>query len=272
LIFFGKCNVLRLFLFGWLLISILVIGPHVLAAEKQLSDAEIAKELSKENNKIIIEEFLKYELREVNEYATKPLLNNHRSLEFFIKQAERGPVNNLLFLETQVHKLREAQKNISFLPYSISFSSAEKKKILGLRQVADRIASYGIPLMKRDFFRVIQAAKQLAEKKNKHPMELIRDPAFRDAIYRHCEPTAPALDEAIGKLSEGELICMRLGWTLEEVTITRVWLVLNDNWLPKQDDYMVFRKKRSEYFQKRLKRIYGEANSATPASSKSSGK
>ena len=116
MIFFGKCNVLRLFLFGWLLISTLIVGAPVSAAEKQLSDAEIAKELSKENNKIIIEEFLKYELREVNEYATKPLLNNHRSLEFFIKQAERGPVNNLLFLETQVHKLREAQKNINSLP------------------------------------------------------------------------------------------------------------------------------------------------------------
>ncbi|MGE5446017.1 MAG: hypothetical protein ACM3SR_15730 [Ignavibacteriales bacterium] len=272
MIFFSKYNALRLFLFGWLLISILVMGSAVPAAEKQLSDAQIAKELSKENNKVIIEEFLKYELRDVNEYATKPLLKNHASLEFFIKQAERGPVKNLFFLEEQVHKLQNAQKNINSLPYSISFSSAEKKKILGLRQVADRIASYGIPLMKRDFFRVIQAAKQLADKKNKHPMELIRDPAFRDAIYRHCEPTAPSLDEAIGKLSEGELICMRLGWTLEEVTVTRLWLAFNDNWLPKEDDYMVFRKKRSEYFQKRLKRIYGEANSATPASSKSSGK
>ncbi len=272
MIFCGKYNVLRLFFFGLLLISILVIGPAVPAAEKQLSDAEIAKELSKETNKVIIEEFLRYELRDVNEYATKPLLKNHRSLEFFIKQAERGPVNNLLFLETQVHKLQDAQKNIDSLPYAIAFSSAEKKKILGLRQVANRIASYGIPLMKRDFFRVIEAAKQLAEKKNKHPMELIRDPAFRDAVYRLCEPTAQALDEEMGKLSEGELICMRLGWTLEEVTITRLWLVFNDNWLPKETDYMVFRKKRSEYFQKRLKRIYGEATSATPASSKSSGK
>jgi hypothetical protein len=272
LIFFGKYNVLRLFLVGCLLTSILVLGPPVTAAEKQLSDALIAKELSKETNKVIIEEFLKYELRDVNEHVTKPLLNNHRSLDFFIKQAERGPVNNLFFLETQVHKLRDAQKNIDSLPYAIAFSSAEKKKILGLRQVADRIASYGIPLLKRDFFRVVEAAKQLAEKKNKHPMELIRDPGFRDAVFRLCEPTAQALDEAMGKLSEGELICMRLGWTLEEVTITRLWLVFNDNWLPKEDDYMVFRKKRSEYFQKRLKRIYGEATSGTPASSKSSGK
>ncbi len=269
MIFLSKYNVLRLFLFGWLLISILVIGPAVPAAEKQLSDPQIAKELSKENNKIIIEKFLKYELREVNEYVTKPLLKDHRSLEFFIKQAERGPVNNLFFLEAQVRKLQDAQKNIDSLPYAIAFSSAEKKKILGLRQVANRIASYGIPLMKRDFFRVIEAARQLADKKNKHPVELIPDPAFRDAVYRLCEPTAQALDETMGKLSEGESICMRLGWTLEEVTITRLWLVFNDNWLPKEDDYMVFRKKRSEYFQKRLKRIYGEATSGTPASSKS---
>ncbi len=233
-------------------------GYPVAAAEKQLSDAEIARELSKENNKAIIEEFLKYELREVNEHVTKPLLKNHSSLEFFIKQAERGPVKNLFFLEEQVQKLQKAQKNINSLPYSIAFSSAEKKKILGLRQVAEKIASYGIPLMKRDFYRVIVAAKALADKKNKHPIELIRDPAFRDAVYRLCEPTAQRLDEEIGKLSEGELICMRLGWTLEEVTVTRVWLVFNDNWLPKPDDYMFFRKKRSEYFQNRLKRIYGE--------------
>ena len=123
--------------------------------------------------------------------------------------------------------------------------------------------------MKRDFLRVVEAAKHVADKRNKHPMELMRDPAFRDAVYRSCEPTAQQLDEAMGKLSEGELICIRLGWTLEQVTITRLWLVLNDNWLPKPDDYMVFRKKRSEYFQKRLKRIYGGAAAAQPASSKS---
>jgi len=260
-------------LVGFFLTSILMTGNPVVAAEKHLSDAEIAKELSKENNKIIIEEFLKYELREVNEYATKPLLKNHQSLEFFVKQAERGPVKNLFFLEEQVHRLQDAQKRIDSLPYSIAFSSAEKKKILGLRQVANRISSYGIPLMKRDFFRVIEASKQLADKKNKHPVELIRDPGFRDAVYRLCEPAAQGLDEEMGKLSEGELICMRLGWTLEEVTVTRLWLVFNDNWLPKPDDYMVFRKKRSEYFQNRLKRIYGEeATGRTPASSKNSGK
>jgi len=256
---------------GLLIASFITASPDSVLG-KELSDPEVAKELVKENNKVIIEEFLKYELGEVNEQVTKSLLKDHRSLEFFVKQAQRGPLNNLLFLETQVRKLQDAQKHIDSLPYSISFSSAEKKKILGLRTVADRIASYGIPLMKRDFLRVVEAAKHVADKKNKHPMELMRDPAFRDAVYRFCEPTAPGLDEAMGKLSEGELICMRLGWTLEEVTITRLWLVLNDNWLPKQDDYMVFRKKRSEYFQQRLKRIYGEATAAKPASPKSTAK
>jgi hypothetical protein len=254
---------------GLLVCGFITAAPDSLFG-KELSDAEVSKELVKHNNKVIIEEFLKYELGDVNQHVTKPLLKDHQSLEFFLKQAERGPLNNLLFLETQVHKLREAQKNIDSLPYSIAFpSSAEKKKILGLRSVADRIVSYGIPLMKRDFLRVVEAAKQVADKKNKHPMELMRDPAFRDAVYRFCEPTAEGLDEEMGKLSEGELICMRLGWTLEEVTVTRLWLVWNDNWLPKQDDYMVFRKKRSEYFQKRLTRIYGGEAAAKPASSKS---
>ncbi len=262
---------LQLFVFS-LVASIFMIGSGSTVVGKELSDAQIARELSKENNKRIIEEFLKYELREVNEYATKPLLQNHPSLEFFLKQAERGPVNNLFFLEEQVHKLRDAQKNIDSFPYSISFSSAEKKKILALRPVADRIVSYGIPLMKRDFFRVVEAAKELADKKNKHPVALMRDPGFRDAIYRRCEPTAEKLEEEMGKLSEGELICMRLGWTLEEVTITRLWLVWNDNWLPQKDDYMIFRKKRSEYFQKRLKKIYEAADTGAPASLKPASK
>ena len=100
----------KLLLLSLLLIFTLIAGYPVAAAEKQLSDAEIARELSKENNKDIIEEFLKYELREVNEYVTRPLLKNHPSLEFFIKQAERGPVKNLFFLEEQVHKLQKAQK------------------------------------------------------------------------------------------------------------------------------------------------------------------
>lgn len=235
------------------------LASGVCAAAKELSDQQIAGEVQKENNKAIIDEFLKYELREVNEYATKPLLKAHPSLIFYMKQAERSPLGSLLFLEEQVHKLRDAQKNIDSLPYSIAFSSAEKKKILGLKPSADKIVSYGIPLMKRDFFRVLTAAKELADKKRKHPMELIPDPKFRDAIYRQAESTAEALDTEMGKLSEGDLICMRLGWVLEEVTVTRLWLVFNDNKLPDKDDYMLFRQKRSEYFQKRLKRIYGEA-------------
>jgi hypothetical protein len=250
------------------LLSLLMLPLPLFAAAKQLSDAEISRELAKEQNKIIIEEFLKQELREVNENATKPLLKDHPSLAFFLKQVDKGPFDSLLFLEQQVHKLREAQKNINSFPFSISFSSGEKKKILGLRATADRIVSYGIPLMKRDFFHVLQAAKELADKRRKHPMELLRDEAFRNEIYRRCEPTAAALDTEMGELSEGELICMRLGWTLEQVTITRLWLVFNDNSLPDQSDYMIYRKKRSEYWQKRLKKIYGQNASEQPASSK----
>lgn len=246
---------------------VVFLASGVCAAAKELSDQQIAEEVQKENNKTIIDEFLKYELREVNEYATKPLLKAHPSLIFYMKQAERSPLGSLLFLEQQVHKLRDAQKNIDSLPYSLAFSSEEKKKILGLKPSADKIVSYGIPLMKRDFFRVLTAAKELADQKRKHPMELIPDPKFRDAIYRHAESTAEALDTEMGKLSEGDLICTRLGWVLEEVRITRLWLVFNDNKLPDKDDYMLFRQKRSEYFQKRLKRIYGEA-----ASDKSSAK
>lgn len=253
------------------ILGLLMLFPLCVYA-KQLSDAEVAKEIGKDSNKAIIEEFLKYELREVNEYATKPLLKAHPSLEFFIKQAERGPFKSLLFLEEQVHRLQDAQKNINSFPYSISFSASEKQKILGLRATADKIVSYGIPLMKRDFYRVVEAAKQLADKRRKHPMELMPDPKFRDEIYRTCEPTAEGLDRAMGELSEGELICMRLGWTLEEVTLTRLWLVINDNWLPKKDDYMVFRKKRSEYFQKRLKRIYGNSPNEKNPSGKKTGK
>jgi hypothetical protein len=243
----------------------LTLAQPCSATAKQLSDAEIAAELVKPENKAIIEEFLKQELREVNEYATKPLLKNYPSLIFFFKQVDRGPFDSLLFLEAQVHKLRDVQKNIDSILYSVTFSSAEKKKVMGLRTVADKIVSYGIPLMKRDFYRVVQAAKKLADKKRKHPVELIPDPQFRDAIYREVEPTAAGLDDEMGKLSEGESICMRLGWTLEQVTVTRWWLVFNDNTLPKESEYLVFRKKRSEYFQKRLKRIYGNevTNSGT---------
>ena len=225
-------------------------------------NAVVAREIVQEGNRAIIEAFLKFELEEVNRNVTEKLIDRHPSLVFFIKQADRGPLKNLLFLEEQVHKLQDAQKNIDSLPYSIAFSSAEKKKIMGLRPVADKIISYGIPLMKRDFYRVIQAAKHLADQKRKHPIELMRDPSFRDAVYRYCEPTAKELNEAMGELSEGELICMKLGFVLEQVTVTNLWLMLNDNKLPAESDYMLFRKKRSENFEKRLKRIYGTSDNS----------
>lgn len=243
-----------------------------LASYAEQSDSIIALELVKDNNKPIIEAFLRYELNEVNKDVTQKLLGQYPSLVFFIKQAERGPLKNLLFLEEQVHKLQDAQRNINSLPFSIAFSSAEKKKILALKPSADKIISYGIPLMKRDFYRVIEAAKHLADQRKKHPIELMRESSFRDAIYRYCEPTARDLDTAIGKLSEGELICMRLGFVLEQVTVTNLWLLINDNKLPAESDYMVFRKKRSEYFEKRLKRIYGNSNNIGSSSSKKTGR
>ena len=72
----------------------------------------------------------------------------------------------------------------------------------------------------------------------------------------------------MGEPVGGELICMRLGWTLEEVNLTRLWLTFNDNRLPQKDDYMAFRNKRSEYFQQRLKRIYGDVLPAKEAAKK----
>lgn len=225
---------------------------------KKLSDEEVSQELFKDTNKTLVEEFLKHELREVNSRVTQPMLNSYPSLIFFIKQVDRGPLKSLFFLEEWVHRLKDAQENIDSFPYSPIFSSEEKKKILGLRKTTKEIISYGIPIIKRDFLRVATAAKELANKRRKHPMELIPDPAFRDEIYRNCEPTAAGLDKEMGELSEGELICMRLGWVLEQVTVTSVWLSVTDNTLPKESDYMVFRKKRSEYFKKKLKRIYGE--------------
>ncbi len=237
------------------LMVVFLTGKNVYARE--MTDAEISREIVKEHNKVIIETFLKNELTEVNQSVTNQLLAKHPSLVFFIKQVDKGPLSSLLFLEEQVHKLRDVQKNIDSLPYSIAFSAEEKKKIMALRATADKIVSYGIPLIKRDFFRVVEAAKLLADKRRKHPVELMSDQAFRDSIYREIEPTAAQLDEEMGKLSEGELICMRLGFVLEQVTVTNLWLLVNDNRLPDESDYMLFRKKRSEYFQKKLKRIYG---------------
>jgi hypothetical protein len=236
-------------------LTILVLS--VPAHAQRISDEQIAREVIRKGNRAIIEEFLKQELREVNEYAAKPLLRTHPSLTFFINQADRGPLNSLLFLEKQVYKLQDAQRNIGSLPYVIVFSSSEKKKILGLRPAAKKIISYGIPLMKRDFYRVLQASKMLAQKKGRHPLELLRDPAFRDAVYRECARTPQELDREMGELSEGEMICIRLGWVLEQVRVTRLWLLVNDNSLPEPRDYAAFRTKRSEYFRKRLKRIFG---------------
>jgi hypothetical protein len=227
---------------------------------KRLSDAEVAREAVKEDNKAIVEEFLKRELRDVNENVTKYMLNEYPSLIFFIKQVDRGPLKSLLFLEEWVHRLQDAQQSIDSFPYNTVFSASDKKKILGLRKTTNEIISYGIPMIKSGFVRVALAAKELADKARKHPMELIVDPAFRDAIYRHCEPTAKSLDKEMGELSEGELICMRLGWVLDQVTVTSLWLKVTDNALPVENEYMAFRKKRSEYFNKRLKRIYGESN------------
>jgi len=237
--------------------SILFVFP---VSVMGLSDAEISKEIQKEGNRAVIEAFLKYELTEVNKYVTKPLIGKHPSLVFFINQVDRGPLNSLFFLEEWVHKLQDAQRNIDSFPYSVTFSEEEKKKILGLRKITDKIISYGIPLMKRDFYKVIMAARKLAEEKRKHPMEMIPKAEFRNAIYKYAEPTAMSLDDEMGKLSEGELICMRLGWVLDQVTITRLWLLVNDNRLPASSDYMAYRKKRSVYFTKRLNEIYGEGS------------
>ncbi len=65
---------------------------------------------------------------------------------------------------------------------------------------------------------------------------------------------------------------MRLGFVLEQVTVTNLWLLVNDNKLPIEADYMVFRKKRSEYFEKRLKRIYGDSNNIGSSSGKKTGR
>ena len=246
-----KANVLHIcfglmFLFG------------LVATANAQTDAEIAQEITKEQNSRIIDLFLKYELKEVNQYAVLPLLNAHPSLDFFIKQADRSPLNALFFLEEQVHKLRQAQENINSMPYLIAFTPSEKKIILSLKKVAIRIESYGIPLMKRDFYKVLIAIKTLAKKKGHNPMTLIPNPEFRDEVYRYAAPSKTVLDKAMGELSYGESLSMHLGWNLERVTLTRLWMIFNDNKLPKPDDYKIFRKKRSEYWNKRLARIYQE--------------
>ncbi|MCA1961841.1 MAG: hypothetical protein LDL33_13735 [Desulfomonile sp.] len=247
-----------------LLCGMLLVLP-LAAWAKRPPDAEVDRAIREPNNQAIISEFLKYELAEVDKDVTRPLLKSYPSLVFFLKQNERGVLKSLFFLEEQVHKLRDAQRNIDNFPYVIAFSSEEKKKILDLKPTADKIVSYGIPLIKWDFYRVVLAARELADEKRKHPVELMPSVEFRNAVYRKCDPDPKGLDRDMGELSEGELICMRLGWVLEQVTVTKLWLVINDNTLPRPDDYMAYRKKRSEYWKKRLAAIYKDS---APAKSK----
>lgn len=240
------------------LFCVVLLAFPLAAGAKRPPDAEVNRAIQDPNNQAIISEFLKFELAQVDKEVTQPLLKGHPSLIFFVKQNERGVLKSLFFLEEQVHRLREAQRNIDSLPYSIAFSSEEKKKILGLKPTADKIVSYGIPLIKWDFLRVVHAAKELADEKRKHPVELMSNTEFRNAVYRRCDTNPRSLDHDMGELSEGELICMRLGWVLEQVTVTKLWLVFNDNTLPRPDDYTAYRKKRSEYWKKRLASIYKE--------------
>lgn len=235
------------------LLSVLAIPAHGATPSEEV----ITREIRKGPNKALIEEFIVRELDEVNEIVVKPLLPRHPSLQFFINQAAKGPLNSLYFLEQQVYKLREAQENMDSLPYLVIFTPSEKKILLGLRSVAKRFVSYGIPITKRDFYRVLMAIRKLAKQRGANPIALIQDPKFRDAVYRECAPTAAILDREMGELSYGESVSMKLGWTLEKVTVTRLWMIFQGNRLPTPEDYEVFRKKRSEYFKKRLKRIYG---------------
>lgn len=238
-----------------LILALLVLSPLAVEARGP-SLEEISRAIEQKDNRALINAFMKYELGEVNEYATKPLMSKYPSLIFFINQAERDPLGSLLFLETWVGRLREAQKNIDSIAYSIAFSSSEKEKIMSLVPTTKKIISYGIPLMKRDIYSALMAIRYLAGKKNQDPLQLLKSPDFRDAVYRQCESDPKKLDKEMGELSEGELICMRLGWVLEEIRLTRLWIVLNDNELPKPKAYMAYREKRSAYWQKRLKRIF----------------
>ena len=87
-------------------------------------------------------------------------------------------------------------------------------------------------------------------------MILLPDPTFRDRVYKYCAPSKTSLDNEMGELSQGELISIQLGWTMERITLTRLWMIFNDNKLPRPDDYKAFRKKRSEYWMRRSARIF----------------
>jgi hypothetical protein len=229
----------------------------VSANAKALSNDEIDRIVKEPANQEIIEAFLRLELGEMNEYAVKPLLAGRPSLVFFINQAQRGPLKNLIFLEDQIDRLRDAQRDINAFPYSVAFSEGEKKIVLSLKDWADEIVLIGIPRFKMDLHKILSAAKELANRKGKRPMELLPDVEFRNAVYRRCEPMPKELDEEMGRMSQGEWLCFRLGWELEKVTVARWWLTFHDNHLPKPNDYEVFRKKRSEYWSKRQAAIYG---------------
>jgi hypothetical protein len=245
--------------FPWgpvLAVAVVLLVLPSWARAKQYSDAQISQFIKDPRNGVLIGEFLKYELRLVNEYATKPLLKRFPSLEFFINQAERGPLKNLFFLEAQVIKLRDVQKNINSPLYSLVFSDSEKKKIMSLVPAADEIVLYGIPKFKRDLFKLCVAIRRVAAIKGKDPRALLPNREFRDAVYRKAEPVPKKLDDELGELSHGEQVCFRVGWVLEGVRLTRLWLIFNDNWLPRPEAYKAFRVKRTEYWDKRMPEIY----------------
>ncbi len=243
-------------LFAVVLCGSIVLAASLGASGKTLTDEEISRELITSNNKIIIAAFLYHELKHLNQHVTKPLLSKHPSLTFFMKHGERDALENLLFLEEQVKLLRETQKHINSLPYSIAFSAGEKKTILGVRDYTDRVVSYGMPIMKRDLHRMLEAVKTLAKKAKKQALELIPRVEFRNEVYRFCEPTPEGLVDRLGCLSRGEQTCMRMGWVLQNVTVVKVWNAVQGWTLPTPNDYQAYRAKRSEYFERRLKQIY----------------
>ena len=118
-------------------------------------------------------------------------------------RSQNIPIVAVLFDERSARKPAEAQARIDSVPYVLVFTPAEKKIILSLRESADDIVFRGIPLIKRDFYRVLTAARQVADEKRKHPLELMPDPAFRNTVYRRAEPVPKKLDEEMAKLSKG---------------------------------------------------------------------
>lgn len=223
---------------------------------KGLSNEQIDRIVKEPEKQRIIEAFLKLELADVNEYAVKPLLPSRPSLIFFINQAQKGPFKSLIFLEDQILRLREAQRDVNAFPYSVAFSEDEKKIVLSLKDWADEIVVIGLPRFKLDLYKILSAINELAAAKRRNPLDLLPDTGFRNAVYKRCEPMPKELDEEMGRMSQGEWLCFRLGWKLENVTVIRWWLTFYDNVLPRPNDYEAYRKKRSEYWTKRLAAIY----------------